>query len=55
MNWLAVLSAGAGCLFLALDGAGVDFTREIEIARAHVLRFVEWFDDDGSAVEHGGY
>ncbi|KPJ52677.1 MAG: hypothetical protein AMS16_06065 [Planctomycetes bacterium DG_58] len=55
MNWLAVLSSGAGCLFIALDGDGMDFTREIEIARAHVLRFVEWYDDDGSAVEHGGY
>ena len=55
MNWLAVLSSGAGCLFIALDGDVMDFTREIEIARAHVLRFVEWYDDDGSAVEHGGY
>ncbi|MFB3891780.1 MAG: heparinase II/III family protein [Phycisphaerae bacterium] len=55
MNWLAVLSGAAGCLFISLDGDGMDFTREIEIARAHVLRFIEWYDDDGSAVEHGGY
>jgi hypothetical protein len=55
MNWLAVLSAGAGSLFIALDGDAFDFSREIEIARAHVLRFVEWYDDDGSALEHGIY
>jgi hypothetical protein len=55
MNWLAVLSSGAGCLFIALDGDGMDFGREIEIARAHILRFVEWYDDDGCALEHGTY
>jgi len=55
MNWIAVLAAGAGCLFVALDGDGVDFSKEIDIARAHILRFIEWYDDDGSAVEHGGY
>lgn len=54
-NWLAVLSAGAGTLFIALDGDGRDFSAEIEIARAHTLRFIEWADDDGSALEHGGY
>ncbi len=54
-NWLAVLSAGAGALFVALDGDGMDFTDQIEIARAHTLRFIEWADDDGSALEHGGY
>jgi hypothetical protein len=55
INWLAVLSGGAGCLFIALNGDGIDFSREIEIARAHILRFIEWYDDDGSAIEHGGY
>ncbi len=55
MNWLAVLSAGAGTLFIALDGDARDFSADIEIARAHTLRFIEWADDDGSALEHGGY
>ncbi len=54
-NWLAVLSAGAGTLLVALDGDGMNFADQIEIARAHTLRFIEWADDDGSALEHGGY
>ncbi|MCL2647129.1 MAG: heparinase II/III-family protein [Phycisphaerales bacterium] len=55
MNWLAVLSCGAGSLFIALDGDVYDFSREIEITKSHVLRFIEWADDDGSALEHGDY
>jgi len=55
MNWLAVLASGAGNLMLAMDGDGVDLALEIEIARAHVLRFIEWYDDAGAAIEHGGY
>ena len=54
-NWLAVLSAGAGTLFIALDGDARDFSAEIEIARAHTLRFIEWADDDGTTQEHGLY
>ena len=55
MNWLAVLASGAGWLSTAMDGDGVDLSREIEIARAHVLRFVEWYDEAGAACEHGSY
>lgn len=55
MNWLSVLCWGAGCLLLALDGDEADLSLEIEIARAHLLRFVEWYDDAGAALEHGGY
>ena len=55
MNWLAVLTSGAGMLMLAMDGDGAELSREVEIARAHVLRFIEWYGDGGSATEHGGY
>ena len=55
MNWLSVLASGAGLLMIAMDGDGVDLSREIEIARAHMLRFIEWYDDAGCATEHGGY
>jgi hypothetical protein len=55
MNHLAVRTSAAGCLLLALHGDGVDFDREIEIARSHLLRFVEWYDDAGASLEIGGY
>ena len=55
MNHVAVHASGAVCLLLALHGDGVDYSREIEIARAHLLRFVEWYDDAGAALEFGGY
>ena len=55
MNWLATLCGGAGCLLLALDGDEADLSLEVEIARAHLLRFVEWYDDAGASLEHGGY
>ena len=57
MNIEVVTASAAGCLLLALhrDGDGVDYSREIEIARAHVLRFVDWLDDAGASLETGGY
>ena len=55
MNHSASRSAGAGILLLALDGDGVDYSREIEIARAHSLRFIEWYDEAGGAAEINGY
>lgn len=54
-NHLAAYAAGAGCLFLALNGDGVELSREIEIARAHTLRFLDWYDESGGAIEIGGY
>jgi hypothetical protein len=55
MNHLGSRASGAGCLLVALDGEGVDYSREIEIARAHILRFIEWYDDAGGSLEIGGY
>ncbi|MCL2640580.1 MAG: heparinase II/III-family protein [Phycisphaerales bacterium] len=55
MNWLAVLANGAGTLFIVLDGDTYDFSREIEITKSHTMRFIEWADDDGAALEHGCY
>jgi len=55
MNHLGSRASGAGCLLVALEGDGVDYSREIEIARAHTLRFIEWYDDAGASLEIGGY
>lgn len=55
MNWLSTLCSGAGCLLLALDGDEADLSLELEVARAHMLRFVEWYDESGASLEHGGY
>jgi hypothetical protein len=54
-NIAAAVASGAGRLLVALDGDGVDYSREIEIARAHSLRFIEWADDAGGATEINGY
>ena len=54
-NYVPALCSGAGCLLLALHGDGADLSREIEIARAHLLRFIEWYDDAGCAIEHTVY
>lgn len=55
MNHLALHSSGASCLAIALDGDAGDLSKEIEIARAHLLRFIEWYDDAGASLEIDGY
>lgn len=55
MNHLALHASGASCLAIALDGDAGDLAKEIEIARAHLLRFIEWYDDAGASLEIDGY
>ncbi|MCK6472122.1 MAG: heparinase II/III-family protein [Planctomycetes bacterium] len=55
MNHLALHASGASCLAIALDGDAGDLSKEIEIARAHLLRFIEWYDDAGASLEIDGY
>jgi hypothetical protein len=55
MNWVAVQTGGLGLALLAFGKADRDYARETEIARAHILRFLEWYHNDGSALEWGGY
>ena len=55
MNHLAVHAGGAVCLAIALNGDEADLSSTIEVARAHLLRFIEWYDDAGGALEIGAY
>jgi len=55
MNWLAVQTGGLGLALLAFGKADRNYALETEIARAHILRFLEWYHNDGSALEWGGY
>ncbi|MBA3709309.1 MAG: heparinase II/III family protein [Planctomycetes bacterium] len=55
MNHLAVQASGAVCLALAIREDERDLACEIEIARAHLLRFLDWYDDAGGAIEIGSY
>lgn len=55
MNHNAVHASGALCLFIALDGEVSSLAKEIEIARAQLLRFVDWYDDAGGCLEINAY
>ncbi len=55
MNHVGVQAGGACSLMLALHGDTLDLSKEIEIARSHLLRFFEWYDDAGCSLELGAY
>ncbi|PCJ61802.1 MAG: hypothetical protein COA79_05760 [Planctomycetota bacterium] len=55
MNHLSVYCGPMAELLVVMDKHDIDLSNEIEIVRAHLLRYIEWYDDAGVCLETNGY